>query len=77
MHHSLRIRLFINGLIIILLGMGLAGILFWRAAERLYIETQTENLLAQARLTAAALQGQSLPSSTAYPLAGYGRGCSH
>ena len=67
MHHSLRIRLFINGLIIILLGMGLAGILFWRAAERLYIETQTENLLAQARLTAAALQGQSFPSTPTDP----------
>ena len=67
MHHSLWTRLFINGLIIILLGMGLAGILFWHAAERLYIETQTENLLAQARLTAAALQGQSFPPAPVDP----------
>ncbi|MBE0699024.1 MAG: HAMP domain-containing protein [Anaerolineaceae bacterium] len=67
MRHSLRTRLFLNGLIIILLGMGLAGLLFWRAAERLYIETQTENLLAQARLTAAALQGQLLPAAPAAP----------
>ncbi len=67
MQQSLRIRLFINGLVIILLGMGLAGILFWHAAERLYLETQTENLLAQARLTAAALQGQSFPSSPVEP----------
>jgi signal transduction histidine kinase len=66
-HQSLRIRLFFNGLIIILIGMGLAGVLFWRAAERLYLETQTENLLAQARLTAAALRGQTFPSLSADP----------
>jgi signal transduction histidine kinase len=51
---SLRTRLFYNGLIIMLVGMGLAGFLFWRTAERLYIESQTENLLAQARLIASA-----------------------
>ena len=67
MHQSLRTRLFFNGLIIILLGMVLAGALFWRAAERLYIETQTENLLAQARLTAAALQDQSFPVTPIEP----------
>ena len=67
MHQSLRTRLFLNGLIILLLGMGLAGLLFWRASEKLYLETQTENLLAQARLTAAALQGQSLPSTAVEP----------
>jgi signal transduction histidine kinase len=67
MQHSLRTSLFLNGLIIILLGMGLAGLLFWRAAEGLYIETQTENLLAQARLTAAALQGQPLPAAPVEP----------
>jgi signal transduction histidine kinase len=58
---SLRVRLFLNGLIILVLGMGLAGYLFWRAAEGLYLSTQTENLLAQAELTAALLRGQSLP----------------
>ena len=67
MAQSLRSRLFLNGLIIILLGMVLAGVLFWRAAERLYIETQTENLLAQARLTAAALQGKSFPVTSIEP----------
>ena len=51
---SLRTRLFFNGLIIMLVGMGLAGFLFWRTAERLYIDSQTENLLAQARLIASA-----------------------
>jgi signal transduction histidine kinase len=58
---SLRGRLFLNGLVILLLGMGLAGMLFWQAAARLYLNTQTENLLAQARLTAASLQGETLP----------------
>lgn len=67
MFHSLRLRLFINGLIILLLGMGLAGFLFWRAAEQLYLDSQTENLLAQARLTAAALQDQVLPVTQAEP----------
>ena len=67
MFHSLRVRLFLNGLIILLLGMGLAGLLFWRAAEKLYVETQTENLLAQARLTAAALQGQPLLAAPVEP----------
>jgi signal transduction histidine kinase len=67
MQQSLRTRLFFNGLIIILLGMVLAGVLFWHAAERLYIETQTENLLAQARLTAAALQDHSLPVTPIEP----------
>ena len=67
MFHSLRVRLFLNGLIILLLGMGLAGLLFWRAAEKLYIVTQTDNLLAQARLTAAALQGQPLLAAPVEP----------
>ncbi|MBI9050216.1 MAG: HAMP domain-containing protein [Anaerolineaceae bacterium] len=51
---SLRTSLFLNGLIIMLVGMGLAGFLFWRTAEQLYIDTQTENLLAQARIIASA-----------------------
>ncbi len=61
MSQSLRTRLFLNGLIILLIGMGLAGLLFWQASARLYIETQSENLLAQARLSAAAMQGQPFP----------------
>ena len=67
MSHSLQSRLFLNGLVIVLLGMGLAGILFWQAAENLYIDTQKENLLAQAELTAAALQGQQLPVAPVEP----------
>jgi signal transduction histidine kinase len=67
MAQSLRMRLFLNGLIIMLVGMGLAGFLFWRTAEQLYIKTQTENLLAQARLTAAALQDQPLLAGVSEP----------
>jgi len=47
--------------------MGLASALSWRAVETLYLDTQRENLLAQADLTAAALQGQPLPASPAQP----------
>jgi two-component system, OmpR family, sensor histidine kinase BaeS len=60
----LRTRLFLNTLVILLLGMGLAALLSWRAVETLYLDTQRENLLAQASLTAAALQGQPLPALT-------------
>jgi signal transduction histidine kinase len=71
MAQSLRMRLFLNGLTIILIGMGLAGFLFWHAAERLYIQTQTENLLAQATLTADALRDQPFPSGLSEPYAQY------
>ena len=61
MGQSLRGRLFLNGLAIVLIGMGLAGFLFWRAAESLYLDSRRENMLAQAELTAAGLAGQPLP----------------
>lgn len=64
---SIRARIFLNTLIILLLGMGLVGLLSWRAVESLYLETQRENLLAQAQLSAAALQGQPLPELPAEP----------
>jgi signal transduction histidine kinase len=57
MKTSLRSRLSISHLVVSLLGMFLAGILVWIAVERVYLFTQTENLLAQARLTATALEG--------------------
>ncbi len=63
----LRNRLFLNYLIILLLGMGLAALLAWRSVEALYLETQSENLLAQANLAATALQGQPLPGGAAQP----------
>ncbi len=63
----LRTRLFLSTLAVLLLGMGLAGLLAWRSVETLYLETQRENLLAQANLTAAALRGQPLPAISAEP----------
>ena len=62
----IRTRIFLNTLVILLLGMGLVGLLSWRAVEGLYLETQRENLLAQAQLSAAALQGQPLPELSAH-----------
>ncbi|RPH61406.1 MAG: HAMP domain-containing protein, partial [Chloroflexi bacterium] len=58
----IRTRFFLNTIAILLLGMGLAAVLAWRAVENLYLDTQRENLLAQASLTAAALEGQPLPA---------------
>lgn len=67
MSRSLQRQLFINGFVAILLGMGLAGFLFWQAAASLYLDTQRQNLLAQAELTASLLQGQALPVNSAEP----------
>jgi heavy metal sensor kinase len=67
MSAPIRTRLFLSYLTVLLLGMGLAAILAWRSVESLYLETQRENLLAQAQLTAAALQGQPLSNIPAEP----------
>jgi len=67
MFAPIRTRLFLSYLAVLMLGMGLAVILAWRLVEALYLETQRENLLAQAQLTAAALQGQPLPNIPAEP----------
>lgn len=64
---ALRTRLFLNTLIILGLGMSLAALLSWSAVEAVYLDNQRENLLAQASLTAAALQGQSLPGGATQP----------
>jgi signal transduction histidine kinase len=61
MRTSIRTRLFISYLIVLVVGMGLAGVLSWVAVERLYLDTQRENMLAQARLMASTLQGMPLP----------------
>ncbi len=45
----------------------MAGILVWLAVEEIYLIAQKENLLAQARLTAAALEGSPLPSFSPDP----------
>jgi len=57
MKTSLRLRLSTTHLLVLIIGMVLAGSLAWIAVERVYLSTQEENLLAQARLTAAALEG--------------------
>lgn len=66
MQTPIRTRLTLTTLAVLLIGMGLAASLSWLAVERLFLDTQRENLLTQARLSAAALQGQPLPASEAY-----------
>ncbi len=63
----IRLRLSISHLIVLLIGMGVAAGLALLTVENIYLTTQRENLLAQARLTAAALSGSSLPSEPAEP----------
>lgn len=63
MQTPIRTRLTLITLAVLLIGMGLAAILSWLSVERLFLDTQRENLLTQARLSAAALQGQPLSAS--------------
>lgn len=67
MRTPIQLRLSLTTLAVLLLGMGLAAVLSWLAVEQLYLNTQRENLLAQARLTASALQGASFPIVPAEP----------
>ncbi len=62
MRTPIRLRLSFSHLLVLLIGMVLAGILVWLAVEEIYLITQRENLLSQARLTAAALEGSPVPS---------------
>jgi signal transduction histidine kinase len=64
---SIRTRLALNSVLVISLGMTLAGTLAWLAIERLYANSQGENLLAQARLIATALKGSELPGEPVGP----------
>jgi signal transduction histidine kinase len=64
---SLRTHLSLSFLAILLFGMVVAALLAWRSVEKLYMDTKRENLLAQAKLTASALQSQSLPVDLAEP----------
>lgn len=64
---SIRARLSFNSLFILILGMTLAAWLVWLAVSDLYINTQRENLLAQAKLIAAGLQDSTLPTEPAQP----------
>jgi len=62
MRTPIRLRLSFSHLLVLIIGMILAGILVWMAVEKIYLVTQRENLLAQARLTAAALEGSPISS---------------
>jgi heavy metal sensor kinase len=64
--NRLRTRLFWNMLTVLLIGMGVAAVLAWRTVETLYLDTQRENLLAQARITADAMYGTQLPGFRSY-----------
>lgn len=61
---SIRTRLSLDTLLVLALGMTLAAILAWQAVAALYIDTQRDNLLAQAELLAAALQDEPLPTAS-------------
>ena len=63
---ALSRRLALSHLAVIVLGMGIAAPLAWLTVERLYLDTQRANLLAQATLVAAALQASPGPAQ-AYP----------
>ena len=67
MSTPIRTRLTLSTLLVLLAGMSLAAALAWLAVEQLYLDTQRDNLLAQARLAAAALQGSPLPTQAAGP----------
>ncbi len=64
---TIRTRLSLNYLFVLILGMSLAGVLAWLAVSDLYINTQRENLLAQAKLIAAGLQDSTLPTQSTEP----------
>jgi two-component system sensor histidine kinase BaeS len=67
MRTTIQRRLSLTILAVLLAGMGLATILVWLAVGKLYLDTQRENLLAQAQLTASALQGAPLPETPVEP----------
>lgn len=71
MFTPIRLRLSLSHLAVLLIGMGVAGVLVWFAIGNLYLSTQRENLLAQARLTAAALEGSPLPLEATTPYQQY------
>lgn len=62
MSTPIRLRLTLSHLLVLFISMLLAGTLAWLAVEELYLETQRENLLAQASLTADALSGEEFPT---------------
>jgi signal transduction histidine kinase len=64
---SLRNRLALSYLVVILIGMGIIAPLSWLAVERLYLNTQRASLLAQAQLVAAALGGEEISATATEP----------
>jgi heavy metal sensor kinase len=64
---SIRLRLFLTILAVLLLGMVLAAGLAWLSVEQLFLANLRENLLAQASLTASALQGSPIPTEAGEP----------
>ncbi len=64
---SLRRRLSLAFVAVLLFGMTLAAFLAWLAVEQQYIDTQRENLLAQAEVTAAAFSGTYLGAASTQP----------
>ena len=67
MRAPIQSRLTLTTLAVLLLGMTLAAGLAWFAVEHLFLTTQRENLLAQAQLTASALQDAELPVAPSEP----------
>jgi hypothetical protein len=57
MKPSLGVYLALSYLAVVLLAIGIVVPLAWLAVERIYLDTQRENLLAQARLVAGARAG--------------------
>jgi len=64
---SLGSRLALSYLAVILIGMAIVIPLAWLAVERLYLNAQRDNLLAQAELVAAALGTDSPPEASTAP----------
>ena len=67
MRVPIQLRLSQITLAVLLLGMGLVAVLTWLSVEQLYLDTQKENLTAQAKLTASALQETFLPTTPVEP----------
>jgi len=65
MKQTLRVRLGLSFLAVILVGIGIAAPLAWLAVEGLYLDTQSNNLLAQAKMVAAALGSQDVAGKPA------------
>ena len=66
---SLSTHLGLSYLAVILIGMSIAASLAWLSVERLYLNTQSANLLAQAQLVASALGTEASPAATVVPYA--------